>query len=238
MPWRLESNVVKNIDDLIAGNYEIPDFLNVSDDCRELIGMMLIADSSKRAGLDTIMNHKWTCEGYQGPPDTHLAPKPLVTKINEDIFLQLAALGYDLAKARKALKNDPTSPALTAYFLLHEKHQRAQRLNSIKASDVGTVTSPGEFLHNVSRARSNSHPITPPKSPLANPRKEQSARAMSPVKQSTPSKKGGLLRNFLDRFKKSPSPSSPRTRSGKEAPTISAIVMAHNSPSPPARRRF
>ena len=30
MPWRLESNVVKNIDDLIAGNYEIPDFLRVS----------------------------------------------------------------------------------------------------------------------------------------------------------------------------------------------------------------
>lgn len=31
MPWRLESNIVKNIDDLIAGNYEIPDFLRVSD---------------------------------------------------------------------------------------------------------------------------------------------------------------------------------------------------------------
>jgi len=245
MPWRLESNVVKNIDDLIAGNYEIPDFLNVSDDCRDLIGMMLIADSSKRANMETIMNHKWTCEGFEGPPETHLAPKPLVTKINEDIFLQLASLGYDLAKARKAIKTDPTSPALTAYFLLHEKHQRAQRLNNIKASEaVSKVSTPGDFLQNVGRARSNSHPITPPRSPL-NPRRELTQSARFSPDQSTPSKKGGLIRNFLDRFKKSPSPASspssrsPRSRNGKkDAPSITAIVMAHNSPSPPARRRF
>lgn len=248
MPWRLESNVVKNIDDLIAGNYEIPDFLRVSDDCRDLIGMMLLADSSKRATLETIMNHKWTCAGHQGPPVTHLEPKPLVERVNEDVFLQLGSLGYDLARARKAIKTDPTSPALTAYYHLNEKYTRAQKLRNIKVSDAAKAS---EEKTHPTRARSASHPIAPPKSPLASTRKEQSSPAI-PSPLFTP-KKSGILQNLFGRFKKSPSPSplspqalSPKSHmhamrngSGKKTPTtLSAIVSAHNSPSPPTRRRL
>jgi len=228
MPWRLESNVVKNIDDLIAGNYEIPDFLRVSKDCADLIGTMLIADYSKRATLETIMNHKWICEGFDGPPSAHLQPKPVVEKINEDIFVQLGALGYDMEKARKSIQSDPSCAALTAYHHLIEKHQRLQKLQAIKVSDAASVSSPVEFLENVTRIRSATHPTPRPKSPPSSPpRKETSC---SDVNESKSPSKPGVFRTFFDRFRKSPV--SPKHN--KES-TIS-IVMSHNSPHSPSSR--
>jgi len=238
MPWRLESNVVKNIDDLIAGNYEIPDFLRVSEACKDLIGMMLIADSSKRATLDVVMNHKWTCNGYKGPPDAHLEPKPLVDKIDEEVLVQLGSLGYDLTKARKSLKSDPTSPALTAYHILLEKHQRTQSISNIAASDASAVSSPSDFLQNTTRVRSVTHPVPQPKH--FNARKEVSsvgAKAQAPTKEKEKEKeKMGLFRSFFERFRKGTATGHGHIHI-KENPAIS-IVMMHNSPtsSPPRQR--
>lgn len=238
MPWRLESNVVKNIDDLIAGNYEIPDFLRVSDDCKDLISTMLIADSTKRATLETIMNHKWVCEGFNGPPSAHLKPKPLVTKIDEDVLVQLASLGYDLNNARDAIQRDPTCAALTAYHHLIEKKLRLQRLQAIQASDASAVTSPSEFLQNVSRARSATHPTPRPKSPPRDlPRKEVSCGELSTGKNNK--EKPGVFRSFLDRFIRKSSPPEVSPNITKKDTTIS-IVMSHNSPhslSPSSRIR-
>jgi len=240
MPWRLESNVVKNIEDLIAGTYEIPDFLRVSEECRDLIGMMLIADSDKRATLETIMSHKWTCEGSQGPPESHLEPKPLVTKVNEGVFLQLGALGYDLAKARKAIKTDPVSAALAVYHLLLEKHHRAEKINSIQASDADMVNQPAEFLQSVTRVRSSTHPVPQPKPIPSNPRKEVScpdvkATTATTISSNSPKEKVGLFKSFFGRFKKSPSPTF--SKHLKE-PAALSIVMSHNSPDSPSRQRL
>jgi len=251
MPWRLESNVVKNIDDLIVGNYEIPDFLGVSADCKELIGMMLVADSSQRASLETIMNHKWTCEGYDVPPITHIEPKPLVDQVNEGVFMQLEGFGYDLTKARIAIKTDPECPALTAYRLLLSKHRRAQNVRSCSPADAALVNSPSQFLDNVSRLRSKTHPTPVPRSPLAL-RKENSCRnVVEPdgadilTNSDNDGKKGkekGFFRSFFDKFKfKSPPSdlSSPKNRcNSRNTPHSITMIVAHNSPSPLTRRRF
>jgi serine/threonine protein kinase len=230
MPWRLESNVVKNIDDLIAGNYEIPDFLRVSKDCADLIGTMLVADSSKRATLENIMNHKWICEGFDGPPSAHLQPKPLVTNINEDIFIQLSALGYDLEKARKSIQSDPSCAALTAYHHLIEKRKRLQKIQAIQVSDAAHVSSPVEFLDNVTRTRSATHPTPKPKSPHSPPRKETSSGDISTTK-NVPKEKTGVFRTFFERFRKT-APTPPKHN--KE--TTISIVMSHNSPHSPSSR--
>lgn len=74
-----------------------------------------------------------------------LQPKPLISNINDDVLIQLGSLGYDLAKARKSLKSDPTSPALTAYHILLEKYQRVQNISNINPSDAATVSSPTEY---------------------------------------------------------------------------------------------
>jgi serine/threonine protein kinase len=234
MPWRLESNVVKNIGDLIAGNYEIPDFLRISKDCADLIGTMLIADSSKRATLETIMSHKWVCEGFDGPPKSHLKPKPLVDKINEDIFIQLGALGYDMEKARKSIQGDRTCAALTAYHHLMEKHQRIQKIQAIQASDVVTVSSPAEFLQSVTRTRSSTHPSPRSSSPAcALQRKETSCGDVNTTSRDPPKERPGVFRAFFERFRKL-APPSPKHR---KEPTIS-IAMSHNSPHSPARQRL
>jgi len=229
MPWRLESNVVKNMDDLIAGNYDIPDYLGVSEECRGLIGMMLIADSTKRASLEAIMNHKWVCQDYDAPPESFLEPKPVVVKINEDIFLQLASLGYDLAKARKALKSDPTSPSLTAYNYLLEKQQRVEKFYACQAPSI--AYSP-EFLQKHARTRSASHPTVSPKSPVISARKDSCPAVQPQPDENKAKKEKSLLRSILDRFKRSPHP-----KHKKESLPVT-IVMAHNSPSPPMRRRM
>jgi serine/threonine protein kinase len=229
MPWRLESNVVKNIDDLIAGNYEIPDFLNVSKDCADLIGTMLLADSSKRATLETVMNHKWTCEGFDGPPSAHLQPKPLVETINEDIFLQLGALGYDMERARDSIKRDRSCAALTAYHHLIEKHHRIQKIQAIQVSDASSVSSPVEFLENVTRARSVTHPTAKPNSPSHSPPQKETSCSDINMSNNAPKEKAGVFRAFFERFRKS-APVSPKRN--KES-TIS-IAMSHNSPHSPS----
>jgi len=231
MPWRLESNVVKNIDDLIAGNYEIPDFLRVSKDCADLIGTMLLADSSKRATLETIMNHKSICEGFDGPPSALLQAKPLVQNINEDIFAQLGALGYDMEKARKSIQSDPVCAALTAYHHLIEKHRRLQKIRAIKVSDASRVSSPVEFLENVTRARSATHPTPKPNSPPHSPpRKETSCGDLNTSNVPKEKEKVGVFRTFFERFRKAPL--SPKHN--KE--TTISIVMSHNSPHSPSSR--
>jgi len=237
MPWRLESNVVKNIDDLIAGNYEIPDFLRVSKDCADLIGTMLIADSSKRATLETIMNHKWTCNGFGGPPDAFLKPKPLVGIINEEVFEQLGSLGYDMQKARNAIRSDPSCAALTAYHHLLEKHRRLRHIQAISAAEATTASTPVEFLQTVTRTRSVTHPTPQPESKHNIVHKQVSCSDVNTTEN--PSKaKVGVLRAFFGRFKKashirkSISPASPRHND-----RALNIVITHNSPDSSPRQR-
>lgn len=237
MPWRLESNVVKNIDDLIEGNYDIPDFLNVSKDCKELIGMMLVADGTKRASLEQLMNHKWTCAGFEGAPASFIEPKPLVNVINENAFAQLEGLGYDLEVARKQIQTVPTSPALTAYYHLLAKHRRLQKVNSCSPEDAKLVNSPDQYLNTISRTRSKSHPT--PKSPLATRKISLSSLdtkidiSLDEEKPSSKKKEKSILRTLLDRFRK---PSA--KRNSREVPRPVSMVVAHNSPSPPSRRRY
>jgi len=240
MPWRLEANIVRNMDDLIKGDYDIPDFLNVSEDCKDLISMMLVADCSKRATLEAVMNHKWTCSGYAGAPDAHLEPKALVQNVNEDILLQLEALGYEPKKAREDITSNPTSPALTVYHLLVAKQHRSQKVNSCQVADANLVNSPSEYLRN-SRIRSATHPVPLPTlvnaSPNA-PRKDPSCPELDLGRMAkiATAKKPGLLRSFMNHFKRVPQ---------KHSEPITMIVahnslnvMVHNSPSPPVRRRM
>jgi len=134
MPWRLEKNVVKNIDDLIAANYVIPDCLGISTECRQLIKMMLTADSNQRASVNKIANHPWVSMEFAGPPDVYLKPQSVVKKhdINEEAMQQLEALGFvDPLQARLDIQTNPSSPALTAYHILLEKHMRLTRLENI-----------------------------------------------------------------------------------------------------------
>lgn len=137
MPWRLEKNAVKNMDQLLAAKFKLPDSLGLSEEVKDLIRKMLTADAKDRATLEQVASHPWLCKGYDGPPKTYLKAKPLVAsdRINENVLEHLTLLGMDIQKARETITKDVHSPALTAYHLLMEKHTRACRV----ATDYKTV---------------------------------------------------------------------------------------------------
>lgn len=138
MPWRLEKNAVKNMDQLLVANFRLPDSLGLSAEVKDLIRIMLTADAKERATLETVARHPWMCIGYDGPPSIHLKAKPLVPadRINENVLEHLILLGMDITRARHDITQDPFCPALTAYHNLMEKHQRACRV----VSDYNTVS--------------------------------------------------------------------------------------------------
>lgn len=55
-PWNC-SNTSKMIQQILAGNYTVPDFL--SEDCKDLISNMLIVNPSERISVQKILEHPW-----------------------------------------------------------------------------------------------------------------------------------------------------------------------------------
>lgn len=137
MPWRLEQNAVKNMDQLLAAKFKLPDSLGLSEEVKDLIRKMLTADCKTRATLEQVARHPWMNIGFEGPITAYLKPKPLVSakEINDNVLEHLVLLGMDICKAREDITKDPTCPALTAYHNILEKHQRACRV----VSDYHTV---------------------------------------------------------------------------------------------------
>lgn len=67
LPWKLEkSGRISDIDRLLVGKYTIPSDVEISDNCRNLISKMIVADSSQRAPMSEILSHPWLTEhpGY------------------------------------------------------------------------------------------------------------------------------------------------------------------------------
>lgn len=144
MPWRLEKNVVKNMDDLIVANYNIPECFGITTECKSLIKMMLTASSKERACMTTIANHPWVSTGFDGPPEAFLKPQALIEKneINENIVQQMYSLGIDPQQTQHDIQTNPTSPALTTYHILLEKQIRTSQQQNVLANnttDINTI---------------------------------------------------------------------------------------------------
>lgn len=80
LPWRLGKNgkiigicifhhsvielIIKDIDKLLAGQYECSASANLSKGVKDLMSRMIVADPKKRATLAEVRTHPWICEGY------------------------------------------------------------------------------------------------------------------------------------------------------------------------------
>jgi len=49
----------------------------------------LKVDPKKRCNMVFIKNHPWTCEGYDGPPDSYIEPRPPVHHLDEAVLNEL-----------------------------------------------------------------------------------------------------------------------------------------------------
>jgi serine/threonine protein kinase len=228
MPWRLERNVVKNMADLIAANYAIPDCLGISLECRLLIRMMLTADSKKRATVAMIANHPWVNIGFDGPPKVLLKPLPLIPKkeINEDIMQQLFELGIDVWQARIDLQFVPDSPALTTYHILLEKHMNRSKFANLSMPDANTTLSQPKSILSAQMFRKRASTIPSQHSSLHTQNALPDETFIPQSSLLTKDKSAtdhGILHNIFIYFEK--------IKKQKKTKTKDSIPMQHNSPT-------
>jgi len=63
--------------------------INNKIEAQDLINHILKVDPKKRCNMEYIKNHRWTCEGFDGPPDSYLEPRPPVHELDEEIIEEL-----------------------------------------------------------------------------------------------------------------------------------------------------
>lgn len=137
MPWRLERGQVRDMELFLAGEYQVPDDMGISDECRDLLDRMIQPNPVNRACLREMCTHPWiTKNGSLSPPEIHLnIPEhiPTTTRpdgrivIDEDLLFQVQeTVGLDrvgMFEARSSIQARVPSPALTAYTKL--AHRRS-----------------------------------------------------------------------------------------------------------------
>ncbi|EGC30845.1 hypothetical protein DICPUDRAFT_157371 [Dictyostelium purpureum] len=70
LPWTLTDGVqVEGMDRLLRGEFKYPSHVILSDDVKELINRMIVAEPSERATLDEIKSHIWVNKGFSMEPD-------------------------------------------------------------------------------------------------------------------------------------------------------------------------
>ncbi|KAK5580578.1 hypothetical protein RB653_000598 [Dictyostelium firmibasis] len=70
LPWTLTDGVqVEGMDRLLRGEFKYPSHVILSDDVKDLINRMIVAEPVERATLDEIKNHVWVNKGYDMEPD-------------------------------------------------------------------------------------------------------------------------------------------------------------------------
>ncbi|KAM9977245.1 hypothetical protein ACTFIR_011104 [Dictyostelium discoideum] len=70
LPWTLTDGVqVEGMDRLLRGEFKYPSHVILSDDVKDLINRMIVAEPVERATLDEIKTHVWVNKGYDMEPD-------------------------------------------------------------------------------------------------------------------------------------------------------------------------
>ncbi|KAJ9627655.1 Serine/threonine-protein kinase [Taxawa tesnikishii (nom. ined.)] len=70
----------------------------LTDDCKKLIGRMLVTDPSQRASLSEILTHPWLIKGFGGPPENYLPHRtPLQLPLDPKVVEKME--GFDFGSA-------------------------------------------------------------------------------------------------------------------------------------------
>jgi serine/threonine protein kinase len=89
LPWKLEkTGRIADIDRLLVGKYHIPSDVDISDNCKDLISRMIVADSDKRAPMQQILAHPWLTGMI--PP----ASRPKPAKLADSRILRCLVLPF------------------------------------------------------------------------------------------------------------------------------------------------
>ncbi|RKP19127.1 kinase-like protein [Rozella allomycis CSF55] len=117
-------NLQEMRESVCRGKYRIPFYL--SENCEKLLKKLLVKDSSKRAGLEIIIDDPWVNEGYEGSPiDSDLAMR--IDEDEEIIKLMETKFHIERDTIIRALRENLYDDSAAIYHLLyHEKDKRGE----------------------------------------------------------------------------------------------------------------
>ncbi|KAJ3040300.1 Map microtubule affinity-regulating kinase [Rhizophlyctis rosea] len=98
----------------------------------DLIKMMLTVDPENRASLEIVRRHPWVNEGYDGPPESLVPPRPkAITDPDALILGKFPMYGFETNAGEENLKSGANSgPYFSLYCLLKESAELALGLPS------------------------------------------------------------------------------------------------------------
>lgn len=202
-----------------SASYVTPSYL--SDQSKEIIGRMITVHPKKRATLEEIKKHPWVNEGYDGPPDNFLPPRPPLDmdNLDPDILEKMVSFGNTTEEILKALASETdTSPMRSTYYLIQEMFRREEeRIKKLRAEPRidATGRSSLDILGAISEDGVDDVPsITIPSSP---------SQASNVTISSNSSTNSGATKyiKILDDFSRPEPKASPTTstRAGSTSPT-------------------
>lgn len=98
--------------------------------CKDLINAILQVDPKRRFTMEQIKNHKWMVEGYDGPPNNYLEPRPHLTELDPVIVEELLKYGFEKEELERTLLKNDHVPVLNFYHLLAERKRQISTENS------------------------------------------------------------------------------------------------------------
>ena len=118
---------------MLSGVIDIPRHL--SPEARDFITRILVMNVKDRMTMAQALRHPWVVQGYDGPPDSYVPPRPpVVNEYDEEDFKTIVSFGFMPKDVAASLKSPTPDAIKSLYFLVVEKHQReAMRQRDIEA---------------------------------------------------------------------------------------------------------
>ena len=91
---------------------------------QDIVRRMLTADPKQRISLEELRNHRWVCEGYEGPPDSSIPPRPKISEIDEIVINKMVSYGFEKEGLAEQLLESSKGPAFAVYYLIKEQLDR------------------------------------------------------------------------------------------------------------------
>eukprot|EP01111_Echinosteliopsis_oligospora_P012853 TRINITY_DN4464_c0_g1_i1.p1 TRINITY_DN4464_c0_g1~~TRINITY_DN4464_c0_g1_i1.p1 ORF type:complete len:533 (+),score=84.65 TRINITY_DN4464_c0_g1_i1:142-1740(+) len=238
LPWKLNANTnrIENVDDLLAGKFDIPSDVALSIECTSLLGRMLVPDPNKRSTLGEVRKHAWTNKGYTDYSPRYFQPTPVVTELDKVVLKQMEAMGFMQARVSRDVLANKIKPSVTVYHTLLKRRNLKSSLDVITAPP--TSMNGGDTPTSLSSPSSSPFPAISLMDPLSyassiSSTSTASSSVSSPMATPPASPRfGGSVSVFIPQ-----SPQSPHKKPNFLVAEMSEMDIKRETASKQSRRR-
>lgn len=154
LPWKLEkTGRIADIDRLLVGKYSIPSDVEISDNCKDLISRMIVADGDKRAPMQAILNHPWLTGHVptpvrppkpEKPADSPPKASPMPRRNSTAVVSSSAAAAATVAHAAATAPSNPSAASNSSTVSQSPRPSPSKGLPPIMEDEAHEVKSAGK----------------------------------------------------------------------------------------------